>query len=113
TVCAPHLAGPNRLRIEHLFHWVPHLDDALFWITDSEVSAWPVSWPPNQAGGMAGVFDGKASERDLGREIQVRELHAEIGQLVIERDFWPRPPVAGSLSHERRKTMVDKSHPGL
>jgi transposase len=36
---------------------------------------------------MAGVFDGKAGERDQGREVEVRELHAKIGQLVIERDF--------------------------
>ena len=36
---------------------------------------------------MAGVFDGKVGDRDQGREFEVRELHAKIGQLVIERDF--------------------------
>src|SRR5438067_11001 len=32
--------------------------------------------------GMAGVFDGKGSERDQGREVEVRELHAKIGRPV-------------------------------
>ena len=44
-------------------------------------------WKRQAIGGMAGVFDGKGSERDQGREVEVRELHAKIGQLVIERDF--------------------------
>jgi transposase len=44
-------------------------------------------WKRQAIDGMAGVFDGKASERDQGREVEVRELHAKIGQLVIERDF--------------------------
>ena len=44
-------------------------------------------WKRLAIGGMAGVFDGKGSERDQGREVEVRELHAKIGQLVIERDF--------------------------
>ena len=44
-------------------------------------------WKHQAIDGMAGVFDGKGSERDQGREVEVRELHAKIGQLVIERDF--------------------------
>src|SRR5205823_13779000 len=36
----------------------------------------------------------------MGRETEVRELHAKIGQLVIERDFWPRPPVAEPRAEE-------------
>ncbi len=44
-------------------------------------------WKRQAIDGMAGVFDGKAGERDQGRETEVRELHAKIGQLVIERDF--------------------------
>jgi transposase len=44
-------------------------------------------WKRQAIDGMAGVFDGKAGERDQGREVEVRELHAKIGQLVIERDL--------------------------
>ena len=44
-------------------------------------------WKRLAIDGMAGVFDGKGSEREQGREVELRELHAKIGQLVIERDF--------------------------
>jgi transposase len=44
-------------------------------------------WKRQAIEGMAGVFDGKVGDRDHGRELDVRELHAKIGQLVIERDF--------------------------
>ena len=37
---------------------------------------------------MAGVFDRKVGDRAQGRELEVRELHAKIGQLVIERDLY-------------------------
>ena len=37
---------------------------------------------------MAGVFDGKAGERDQEREGEVRELNAKIGQLTVERDLY-------------------------
>jgi transposase len=36
---------------------------------------------------MASVFDGKAAERDQVRDAELKDLHAKIGQLVIERDF--------------------------
>ncbi len=44
-------------------------------------------WKRQAIESMASVFDGKAGERDQARETEVRELHAKIGQLVIERDF--------------------------
>ena len=44
-------------------------------------------WKRQAIEGMATVFDGKAGERDQVRELEVRELHAKIGQLVVERDF--------------------------
>ena len=44
-------------------------------------------WKRQGIEGMAGVFDGRAGDRDQGREVEVRALHAKIGQLVIERDF--------------------------
>jgi transposase len=50
---------------------------------------------PNQAGewkkqaieGLAGVFSGKASRTEAASEAQIKELHAKIGQLMVERDF--------------------------
>lgn len=50
---------------------------------------------PNQVGewkkqaieGLAGVFSGKTSRAEAANEAQVKELHAKIGQLMVERDF--------------------------
>ncbi len=50
---------------------------------------------PNQVGewkkqaieGLAGVFSGKASRTEAANEAQVKELHAKIGQLTVERGF--------------------------
>jgi transposase len=44
-------------------------------------------WKRQAIEGMAGVFDGKTGERVEARDTEVRELHAKIGQLVVERDF--------------------------
>lgn len=44
-------------------------------------------WKRQAIEGMAGVFDSKAGERVEARDTEVRELHAKIGQLVVERDF--------------------------
>jgi transposase len=50
---------------------------------------------PNQVGewkrraveGLADVFSGKIGQKDVDHETQVKELHAKIGQLTVERDF--------------------------
>ena len=50
---------------------------------------------PNQVGdwkrraveGLADVFSGKMGQKDIDHEEQVKELHAKIGQLTVERDF--------------------------
>ena len=50
---------------------------------------------PNQVGdwkkqvlkGLSDVFEGKANRNDIAHEAQVKELHAKIGQLTMERDF--------------------------
>lgn len=44
-------------------------------------------WKRQAVEGMAGIFEGKGGEPDKGREAEVKELHAKIGQLVVERDF--------------------------
>jgi transposase len=36
---------------------------------------------------MVEVFAGKAPQREEIGEAQIKELHAKIGQLTIERDF--------------------------
>jgi transposase len=45
------------------------------------------NWKRQAVDGLVSVFDGKAAERDQGRETELKDLHAKIGQLVIERDF--------------------------
>ncbi len=45
------------------------------------------NWKRQAVEGMASVFDGKAAERDQVRDAELKDLHAKIGQLVIERDF--------------------------
>lgn len=50
---------------------------------------------PNQVGdwkkqaieGLANVFSGKADRDGIATEAQIKDLHAKIGQLTVERDF--------------------------
>jgi transposase len=50
---------------------------------------------PNQVGdwkrqaieGLAHVFSGKADRDEMATEAQIKDLHAKIGQLTVERDF--------------------------
>lgn len=44
-------------------------------------------WKQQVVEGLPGLFESKPAEADKGREAEVRELHAKIGQLVVERDF--------------------------
>ena len=52
-------------------------------------------WKRQAVEGMAGVFSGKSAAQESAKasEAEVEKLHAKIGQLVVERDFWPRRPV--------------------
>jgi transposase len=45
------------------------------------------NWKRQVVEGLPGLFEGKPVEADKGREAEIRELHAKIGQLVVERDF--------------------------
>lgn len=45
------------------------------------------NWKRQAMAGMASVFDGKAGEREQVRDVELKELHAKIGQLLVERDF--------------------------
>jgi len=44
-------------------------------------------WKRQAAEGMVGVFSGKASRDDGSYETRIKELHAKIGELTVERDF--------------------------
>ena len=44
-------------------------------------------WKKQAIEGLAEVFTGKTERNDVAHEAQVKELHAKIGQLMVERDF--------------------------
>lgn len=48
------------------------------------------AWKKQAVGGMAGVFSGKVEAVETARESEIDQLHAKIGQLVVERDFLRR-----------------------
>src|SRR5215207_2496395 len=59
-------------------------------------------WKKQAVEKLARVFDDKAGERDAGREAEMAKLHAKIGELVVERDFCPGPPVDEPRSEEEQ-----------
>ena len=44
-------------------------------------------WKKQAIEGLAEVFTGKTERNDVAHEAQVKEFHAKIGQLMVERDF--------------------------
>ena len=48
------------------------------------------SWKRQAIAGLAETFSGKSAQRSRDREEEIRDLHAEIGELTIERDFLSR-----------------------
>jgi transposase len=47
-------------------------------------------WKKHATDGMSGVFEGKIEASGSAQEAQIKELHAKIGQLIVERDFLAR-----------------------
>ena len=48
------------------------------------------TWKQRAVEGMKEVFT-KGPERGRGEhEAEIRDLHAKIGELTVERDFWPK-----------------------
>jgi transposase len=45
------------------------------------------AWKRQAAEGMAGIFTGKGSKQSGFNEAEIKDLHAKIGQLIVERDF--------------------------
>ena len=69
------------------------------------------AWKREAIEKLAQVFDEKGSVREQNRDAESTKLHAKIGQLVVERDFFVES--LRSLSLDRRKTMIDPDHPRL
>ncbi len=44
-------------------------------------------WKRQAGEGMVEVFSGKPSRRDGAHAAEIKELHAKIGELTIEKDF--------------------------
>ena len=44
-------------------------------------------WKRQAKEGMPDVFSGTASSHRTSREAEIRELHAKIGELTVEKDF--------------------------
>ena len=44
-------------------------------------------WRRHAKESMADLFSGKATAHKTSREAEIRELHAKIGELTIEKDF--------------------------
>jgi transposase len=47
-------------------------------------------WKKQALEGLADIFTGKAGRNDSAHEAKIKELHAKIGQLTMERDFLGR-----------------------
>ena len=48
------------------------------------------TWKRQAMEGLAEIFSRPALKRDEEHEAKVRELHAKIGELTVERDFFRR-----------------------
>ncbi|MCP4606744.1 MAG: IS3 family transposase [Proteobacteria bacterium] len=68
-------------------------------------------WKRDAANGLAEVFSSKSERKDKDSEARIKELHAKIGELTVERDFLGQSLQA--LSHARRKVMVEPGHSRL
>jgi len=44
-------------------------------------------WKKQAVEGLADVFAGKRGRHEINHEAQIKDLHAKIGQLTVERDF--------------------------
>lgn len=48
------------------------------------------SWKQQALDGLLAVFSEKAAKNTTGQEEKIKELHAKIGQLTVEKDFLER-----------------------
>lgn len=59
------------------------------------------------AEGMTAIFAKDAGRHETAQKARVKELHAKIGQLMVERDFWAR----FGKNEPFPKTMADREEP--
>ncbi len=69
------------------------------------------AWKRQAIDGMAGTFSGGSDAAKAVSESEVEKLHAKIGQLVVERDFFSES--LRSMSVDRRRAMVEAAHQRL
>src|SRR3954464_13226605 len=61
-------------------------------------------WKKKAMDGLMAVFSDRSTAQEAAKssEAEVEKLHAKIGQLLVERDFWRKPSV-----DERRAEAAD------
>lgn len=69
------------------------------------------TWKRQAMDGLSEVFSNGADVERQDRESEIRDLHAKIGQLTVERDFFVQR--AQAMSREDRKAMIAPERPGL
>ncbi|MCP4606223.1 MAG: IS3 family transposase [Proteobacteria bacterium] len=68
-------------------------------------------WKRDAVDGLAEVFASKRERKQKDSEAQIKELHAKIGELTVERDFLGQS--LRTLSPARRKKIVEPGHQRL
>ena len=58
--------------------------------------------------GAAGVFGSEAKVGSIGPTVDLKALHAKIGELTLENDFLEG--ALGKAGHAERKAMIDRFH---
>ena len=63
-------------------------------------------WKSQAVEGLAAVFSDRSAAQETAKssEAEVEKLHAKIGQLLVERDFWRKP----SVDECRAKAAADR-----
>ena len=44
-------------------------------------------WKRQAGEGLVGIFSGQQGGRDVSHEAEIKDLHAKIGELTVEKDF--------------------------
>ena len=69
------------------------------------------TWKRQAIDGLGEVFSNGGERRRRDHESEIRDLHAKIGELTVERDFFVSR--VRSMSRAERRTMVIRAHPAL
>ncbi len=49
------------------------------------------TWKRTALGNLSAAFERRGSSPNTPSSADIEKLHSKIGQLVVERDFWPMP----------------------